>query len=86
MGCDVLGTGRLASLLSTLINFPSVSVIFQGLAFLRKDICDVREIEFAKAVRVTHTTMEQVSFTVPRVKVCGIFHWLSISGVVIHQW
>jgi len=40
----------------------------QGLVFLRKDLCDVREVEFAKAVRVTYSTMEQVSFTVPRVK------------------
>ena len=45
------------------------AVFFQGLAFLRKDLCNVREVEFAKLVRVTYSTMEQVSFTVPRVKV-----------------
>eukprot|EP00795_Rhopilema_esculentum_P000897 gene898-10652_t len=40
----------------------------QGIAFLRKDICNVREIEFARIVRITYSTMEQVSFTIPRVK------------------
>ena len=49
--------------------FTFSNVVLQGLVFLRKDLCNVREIEFAKAVRVTHSTMEQVSFTVPRVKV-----------------
>ena len=42
---------------------------FQGLAFLRKDLCDVKEVEFARAVHVIKSTMEQISYKVPRVKV-----------------
>eukprot|EP00794_Sanderia_malayensis_P007608 gene7608-8448_t len=40
----------------------------QGIAFLRKDLCDVREIEFTRAVRVSKSHMEQIAFHVPRVK------------------
>jgi len=41
----------------------------QGFGFLRnKNAMNVREIEFARAYRLTNTTIEPVSFTVPRVK------------------
>jgi coronin-7 len=41
----------------------------QGFGFLRnKSALNVREIEFARAYRLTNNTIEPVSFTVPRVK------------------
>lgn len=36
--------------------------------FLRKDLIDVARVEFARAIRITKTYVEVVSFTVPRVK------------------
>ncbi|QQP48808.1 Coronin, partial [Caligus rogercresseyi] len=44
------------------------SGLHQGLAFLPKSTCNVRDVEFAKAFRLTHNTIEPISFTVPRVK------------------
>ncbi|TPX60891.1 hypothetical protein PhCBS80983_g01502 [Powellomyces hirtus] len=40
----------------------------QGLMFLPKTACDVRLIEIAKGYRITQTSIETVSFTVPRLK------------------
>merc|ERR1719245_2739603 len=44
------------------------SGLHQGLAFLPKNVCSVRDVEFAKAYRLTDTSIEPISFTVPRVK------------------
>ena len=44
------------------------SGLHQGLAFLPKNVCSVREVEFARAYRITETTIEPIAFTVPRVK------------------
>lgn len=41
----------------------------QALSFLPQTMCDVRKVEVARAVRLTATTIEPMSFTVPRVKV-----------------
>lgn len=43
--------------------------LHQAVSYLPKTCCDVRKVEFAKAWRLTNTTVEPVSFTVPRVKV-----------------
>nr|XP_018900731.1 PREDICTED: coronin-7 isoform X1 [Bemisia tabaci]XP_018900732.1 PREDICTED: coronin-7 isoform X1 [Bemisia tabaci] len=40
----------------------------QGLAFLPKIYCDVGAVEFAKALRLTNSSIEPLSFTVPRIK------------------
>jgi len=42
--------------------------LHQGLAFLPKNVTDVKNVEFARAYRLTTTTIEPISFTVPRVK------------------
>ncbi|KAL5012879.1 hypothetical protein ScPMuIL_011430 [Solemya velum] len=42
--------------------------LHQSLSFMPKFLCDVRNIEFAKAWRLTNSTIEPISFTVPRVK------------------
>ena len=39
-----------------------------GLSFLPKNILDVKNVEFSRAYRLTNTTIEPISFTVPRVK------------------
>lgn len=40
-----------------------------GWAFLNKQGNDVRQVEILSALRLTQSTIEQVSFTVPRAKV-----------------
>ncbi|XP_049826168.1 coronin-7 isoform X2 [Aethina tumida] len=42
--------------------------LHQGLSFLSKNVCDVSNVEFAKALRLTNNTIEPLSFTVPRIK------------------
>uniref|UniRef100_A0A146LYG7 Coronin n=2 Tax=Lygus hesperus TaxID=30085 RepID=A0A146LYG7_LYGHE len=44
------------------------SSLHQGLSFLPKNSCDVSSVEFAKALRLSNTTIEPLSFTVPRIK------------------
>jgi hypothetical protein len=51
----------------------------QAVGFLDKRACDVRTVEIARAVKMTKTNIEQIQFTVPRVKV---LHYLL---VVIHR-
>lgn len=47
------------------------SAPLQGLQFLPKSECDVREVEVARALRLRHTSIEPIAFRVPRVKVGG---------------
>uniref|UniRef100_T1IM85 Coronin n=1 Tax=Strigamia maritima TaxID=126957 RepID=T1IM85_STRMM len=42
--------------------------VHQGLSFLPKIVCDVKVVEFARALRLNGTTIEPITFTVPRVK------------------
>ncbi|XP_069995134.1 coronin-7 isoform X4 [Penaeus vannamei] len=42
--------------------------VHQGLVLLPKQMCDVRQVEFCKALRLTSSILEPLSFTVPRVK------------------
>ncbi|XP_050498139.1 coronin-7 isoform X1 [Diabrotica virgifera virgifera] len=42
--------------------------LHQGLSFLSKNVCDVSNVEFAKALRLTNNSIEPLSFTVPRIK------------------
>lgn len=44
------------------------SSLHQGLSFLPKNVCDVSNVEFAKAFRLTNNSIEPLSFTVPRIK------------------
>nr|CAI5857096.1 unnamed protein product [Callosobruchus analis] len=44
------------------------STLHQGLSFLPKNVCDVSNVEFAKALRLTNNSIEPLSFTVPRIK------------------
>jgi len=43
--------------------------LHQALALMDKSTCDVKNVEIAHAWRLTQTTVEPISFTVPRVKV-----------------
>ena len=49
------------------------SGLHQALAFLPKNILDTKNVEFARAYRLTNTTIEPLSFTVPRVNT-AVFH------------
>ncbi|XP_030315371.1 coronin-7 isoform X2 [Calypte anna] len=40
----------------------------KGFIFLPKTLCEVREVEFARALRLGQSTLEPVAFSVPRVK------------------
>lgn len=40
----------------------------QAVSFLPKYLCDVRKVEFARAIRLTTTTIEPMSFSVPRTR------------------
>ncbi|CAM9408616.1 unnamed protein product [Lampetra planeri] len=40
----------------------------KGMAFLRKTECNVRDVEFARALRLGNSTIEPLAFSVPRVK------------------
>ncbi|XP_044747704.1 coronin-7 isoform X2 [Coccinella septempunctata] len=42
--------------------------LHQGLSFLPKNVCNVIDVEFAVAHRLTNQTIESLSFTVPRIK------------------
>ncbi|GJQ82345.1 hypothetical protein Trydic_g416 [Trypoxylus dichotomus] len=44
------------------------NTLHQGLSFLPKNVCDVTNVEFAKALRLTNNSIEPLSFTVPRIK------------------
>ncbi|CAG9827936.1 unnamed protein product [Diabrotica balteata] len=44
------------------------TTLHQGLSFLPKNVCDVSNVEFAKALRLTNNSIEPLSFTVPRIK------------------
>ncbi|GFG39279.1 hypothetical protein Cfor_02204, partial [Coptotermes formosanus] len=44
------------------------NTLHQGLSFLPKSVCDVSNVEFARALRLTNNTIEPLSFTVPRIK------------------
>lgn len=43
--------------------------LHQALSFLPKTEVDVRKVEFARAFRLTSSSIEPISFTVPRTKV-----------------
>ena len=41
----------------------------QAVCFLPKDMCDVRTVEIARAVRLCKATVEPIFFKVPRTRV-----------------
>ena len=63
MGCDTL--------------VFSFFCLFQAVGFLDKRVCNVREVEFARAVKLTKTTVDFLKFQVPRVKVFFVLQSLN---------
>ena len=47
----------------------TVLIYLQGVSFLPKDLCDVRQVEIARAVRLCKTTVEPIFIKVPRTRV-----------------
>ncbi|EDO49756.1 predicted protein [Nematostella vectensis] len=41
---------------------------FQAIAFFDKRVCDVKKVEFARAIKLTKTNLEKIMFQVPRIK------------------
>lgn len=41
----------------------------QAVAFLPKTVCNIKEVEFARAVKLNKTSIDLIMFQVPRVKV-----------------
>ena len=41
----------------------------QAVGFLPKTVCNVKEVEFARAVKLNKTSIDLITFQVPRVKV-----------------
>lgn len=52
----------------------------QGLAFLPKTECNVRDVEIAVGLMLTKTTIEPVAFRVPRVKVSRMRRLVDARG------
>ncbi|XP_050708848.1 coronin-7-like isoform X2 [Eriocheir sinensis] len=44
------------------------TTVHQGLVMLPKTLCDVKSVEFCKMLRLTSSTLEPLTFSVPRVK------------------
>lgn len=44
------------------------SVLTQAVAFLPKTVCNIKEVEFARAVKLNKTSIDLIMFQVPRVK------------------
>lgn len=60
--------------------------LHQGLSFLPKNVCDVTNVEFAKALRLTNNSIEPLSFTVPRIKVISaILIYCSVHNTLFLQ-
>ena len=38
------------------------------MAFLPKTVCDIKQVEFARAVKLNKTSIDLITFQVPRVK------------------
>lgn len=57
----------------------------QGLAFLPKTQCNVRDVEVAVALMLTKSTIEPVAFKVPRVKVRQHRHSLDMWSVSMQR-
>ena len=67
----------------------------QAVGFLPKIVCNVKEVEFARAVKLNKTFIELLSFQVPRVKVCfnliNLFFWhtdtdMVLSAFYVNRW
>ena len=54
----------------------------QAVCFLPKDLCDVRQVEIARAVRLCKTTVEPIFIKVPRTRVS--FHMSGCGQRIVH--
>ena len=56
-----------------LLEYYYECVHLQAVCFLPKDMCDVRKVEIARAVRLCKATVEPIFFKVPRTRVSQIY-------------
>ena len=43
-------------------------LLIQAVAFLPKTVCNIKDVEFARAVKLNKTSIDLIMFQVPRVK------------------
>lgn len=68
----------------SLVKLIKAVLCVQGLAFLPKTECNVRDVEIAVGLMLTKTTVEPVAFRVPRVKVSQLHHLVDAYRNTIH--
>ena len=67
------------------ITMHCVAVFIQAVAFLPKTVCNIKEVEFARAVKLNKTSIELIMFQVPRVKASILSYWLALCAGKINQ-
>ena len=58
-----------------------VSLCSQAVAFLPKTVCNIKEVEFARAVKLNKTSIDLIMFQVPRVKASIFYYYCTASSV-----
>ena len=55
------------------------SMLTQAVAFLPKTVCNIKEVEFARAVKLNKTSIDLIMFQVPRVKASILYYNIANS-------
>ena len=55
-------------------------VLIQAVAFLPKTVCNIKEVEFARAVKLNKTSIDLIMFQVPRVKASILWYYYPVYG------
>ena len=56
-------------------------VLIQAVAFLPKTVCNIKEVEFARAVKLNKTSIDLIMFQVPRVKASILCYYYMASSM-----
>ena len=55
------------------------TVLTQAVAFMPKTVCNIKEVEFARAVKLNKTSIDLIMFQVPRVKASILYYYYMAS-------
>ena len=69
--------------------FHVINSFPQAVCFLPKDVCDVRQVEIARAIRLCKTTVEPIFIKVPRTRVSWPLLFSSVCMTVafsLYRW
>ena len=61
------------------------TALTQAVAFLPKTVCNIKEVEFARAVKLNKTSIDLIMFQVPRVKASILYYYYYMSSSVSSQ-